>query len=91
MGKVGSSATMSLDGYIAFDDNTVGALFDWYEAGDVEVTTAMPDLTFHVTPQSAEFWHTSIAGCRRAGRRPHLFDFTDGWGGRHPVDLPAWS
>ena len=53
MGRVGSSATMSLDGYIAFDDNTIGALFDWYEAGDVEVTTATPDLTFRVTPQSA--------------------------------------
>src|SRR5689334_24012082 len=52
MGKVGSSATMSLDGYIAFDDDTVGALFDWYDAGDVEVTTAHPDLTFHVTQPS---------------------------------------
>jgi dihydrofolate reductase len=89
MGRVGSSATMSLDGYIAFDDNTIGALFDWYEAGDVEVTTATPDLTFHVTPQSAEFWHRSIAaaGALVVGRT--LFDFTDGWGGRHPIDLPV--
>ena len=89
MGKVGSSATMSLDGYIAFDDDTVGALFDWYEAGDVEVTTAHPDLTFHLTRQSADYWHQAIegAGALVVGRA--LFDVTDGWGGRHPIDLPV--
>ncbi len=89
MGKVGSSATMSLDGYIAFDDNTIGALFDWYEAGDVEVTTATPDLTFHVTPQSADFWRATIEGAGAIVVGRTLFDFTDGWGGRHPIDLPV--
>ena len=89
MGKVGSSATMSLDGYIAFDDDTVGALFDWYDAGDVEVTTAHPDLTFHVTQPSADYWRQAIegAGALVVGRA--LFDVTDGWGGRHPIDLPV--
>jgi hypothetical protein len=24
---------MSLDGFVAYDDNDPGALFDWYEAG----------------------------------------------------------
>jgi dihydrofolate reductase len=89
MGKVGSSATMSLDGYIAFDDNTVGALFDWYEAGDVEVTTATPDLTFHVTQQSADYWHRVIDGSGALVVGRTLFDFTDGWGGRHPVNVPV--
>jgi dihydrofolate reductase len=89
MGRVISSATMSLDGYIAYDDNTIGALFDWYDAGEVEVKTATPELTFHLTPQSAQFWHRSIAaaGAIVVGRT--LFDFTDGWGGRHPIDLPV--
>ena len=89
MGKVSSSATMSLDGYIAFDDNMPGPLFDWYEAGDVEVTTATPELTFRVTPQSAQYWHGSIdaSGALVVGRI--LFDVTDGWAGRHPIDLPV--
>ncbi|HEY6742809.1 MAG TPA: dihydrofolate reductase family protein [Lapillicoccus sp.] len=89
MGKVRSSATMSLDGYIAFDNNMPGPLFDWYEAGDVEITTATPELTFHVTPQSAEYWHQAIeaSGALVVGRT--LFDVTDGWGGRHPIDLPV--
>lgn len=89
MGTVGSSATMSLDGYIAFDDNTVGALFDWYDAGAVEVTTATPGLTLHLTPQSAEHWQQSIDRCGALVVGRTLFDVTDGWGGRHPIDQPV--
>ncbi|HEU5000794.1 MAG TPA: dihydrofolate reductase family protein [Lapillicoccus sp.] len=89
MGKVGSSATMSLDGYIAFDDDTVGALFDWYDSGDVEITTARSDLTFHVTQQSADYWYQAIQGSGALVVGRALFDVTDGWGGRHPIDLPV--
>ena len=31
MGQVISSAAMSLDGYIAKHDNTIGRLFDWLQ------------------------------------------------------------
>ena len=33
MGQVIASASMSLDGYIAKDDNTIGLLFDWLQNG----------------------------------------------------------
>ena len=33
MGQVIASASMSLDGYIAKDDNTIGRLFDWLQNG----------------------------------------------------------
>jgi hypothetical protein len=42
MGQVISSASMSLDGYIAKADNTIGHLFDWMQNGDVELATASP-------------------------------------------------
>ncbi len=89
MGKVIAAASMSLDGYIAKDDNTIGHLFDWYQNGDVEVPTATPDITFHLSPRSAEHWQrwTSGLGALVCGRT--LFDFTDGWGGRHTMDLPV--
>jgi dihydrofolate reductase len=89
MGKVVASASMSLDGYIAKQDNTIGRLFDWLQNGEVEIRTASPDITFHVTPQSAEHWRrwTSQLGALVCGRT--LFDFTDGWGGRHTVDVPV--
>ena len=35
MGKVVTEASMSLDGHIAKPDNTIGALFDWLQNGEV--------------------------------------------------------
>jgi dihydrofolate reductase len=89
MGTVVAQASMSLDGYIAKADNSIGRLFDWYEAGDVEVTTASPGITFHLTPASAGYWRewTDGLGAIVCGRT--LFDFTDGWGGRHTMDAPV--
>jgi dihydrofolate reductase len=64
-------------------------LFDWFQAGDVEVPTASAGVTFHLTPASAAYWQqwTSGLGAIVCGRT--LFDFVDGWGGRHPLDAPV--
>jgi dihydrofolate reductase len=89
MGTVVAQASMSLDGYIAKADNSIGRLFDWYEAGEVEIPTATPGITFHLTPASADYWRewTANLGVFVCGR--DLFDFTDGWGGRHTMDAPV--
>ncbi len=89
MGQVIASASMSLDGYIAKDDNTIGRLFDWLQNGEVEIPTATEDITFHLSPQSAEHWGRWVSrlGALVCGRT--LFDFTDGWGGRHTMDTPV--
>ena len=89
MGKVVCSATMSLDGYIAFEDNTIGHLFDWYAAGDIEVETEGDLPAFHLTKESADYWRnwTDGVGCLLVGRT--LFDFTDGWKGEHPMGVPV--
>lgn len=89
MGRVTAAAAMSLDGYIAKHDNTIGHLFDWLQNGDVECQTATPQITFHLTPQSATYWRewTSSLGALICGRT--LFDFTHGWGGRHTMDVPV--
>lgn len=51
--------------------------------------TATPVITFHLTARSAEYWRrwTSQLGALVCGRA--LFDFTDGWGGRHTMDVPV--
>jgi dihydrofolate reductase len=89
MGTVVAQASMSLDGFIAKADNSIGRLFDWYEAGEEEVATASPGLTFHLTPASARYWRewTFGLGVIVCGRT--LFDVTDGWGGRHTMDAPV--
>jgi dihydrofolate reductase len=89
MGKVTAMASMSLDGYIAKDDNTIGRLFDWLQNGDVQFATATEGMTVNLTPPSAQHWEewTSRLGSLVCGRT--LFDFTDGWGGRHTLDVPV--
>ena len=89
MGTVVAQASMSLDGYIARADNSIGQLFDWYEAGEVEVPTVTPGLTFHLTPTSAAYWREWTAGLGAVVCGRTLFDVTDGWGGRHTLDVPV--
>ena len=54
MARLVAEMTMSLDGFIALPDDSVNGLFDWYSNGPVEVPTARPDMTWHVTEASAE-------------------------------------
>ena len=89
MGKVVAQASMSLDGFIAKADNTIGHLFDWFDNGDVELRTINPDITFHLNQESfnhLQGWLDTI-GVLVCGRT--LFDFTDGWGGRHTIGVPV--
>ena len=89
MGQVVASASMSLDGYIAKHDNTIGRLFDWLQNGEVEFSTADENITFHLTPQSAEYLQRWLSGLGALVCGRTLFDFTDGWGGRHTMDVPV--
>jgi hypothetical protein len=69
MGQVVANASMSLDGYIAKDDNTIGRLFDWLQNGEVEIVTVDPGITFHLTPVSAEMWlELKVLRCRSSVR-----------------------
>jgi dihydrofolate reductase len=89
MTKIYTGATVSLDGYIAgVNESGFDLLFQWYQAGDVTVPTENPEMSFGLTPQSAE--HVAhirdATGCLVVGR--HLFNVVDGWGGRHPLGMP---
>ncbi|HVD44377.1 MAG TPA: dihydrofolate reductase family protein [Rubrobacter sp.] len=96
MGKVTSGLTMSLDGFIAGPndgpENPLGEngmrLFDWYESGDTDYVVPSGGMTFKVSSQSAEMLRGvfSSIGAIVTGRR--TFDITNGWGGRHPLDVP---
>ena len=89
MGKVQAQAIMSLDGYVAKQDNTIGSLFDWLQNGDTAIPTPAGDFTVHLTPASAEHWRqwVSSLGALVCGRT--LFDVAEGWQGRHSLDVPV--
>jgi dihydrofolate reductase len=81
---------MSLDGFIAHPDDSVGHLFDWYGNGEVEVHWPGNDMVSHVTSASATYLRDSIAkvGALVVGRR--VFDYTQGWAGSHPFGVPVF-
>ncbi|MCR6487651.1 dihydrofolate reductase family protein [Amycolatopsis sp. OK19-0408] len=81
-----ASFCTSLDGFVARPDDSVGPLFDWYTAGDVEVPMVGYPITFRVSPSSAGYLREQLASARHSafvcGRR--VFDHTHGWGGNPP-------
>ncbi len=89
MGIVQAQAIMSLDGYIAKPDNTIGSLFDWLQNGEVAVPTPAEDFTVHLSSASAQHWRqwTTSLGALVCGRT--LFDVAEGWQGRHTLDVPV--
>jgi dihydrofolate reductase len=92
MTKVVAIMSMSLDGYVADANDGVAEVFDWYFSGDVEVPTASgtSGMTFRVSAPSADHLRslTAEVGAMLTGRR--TFERADGWGGRHPWDVPAF-
>ena len=89
MGIVQAQANMSLDGYVAKQDNTIGRLFDWLQNGSIAIQTPAEDFTVHLTPPSAEHWRRWVPslGALVCGRT--TFDVAEGWRGRHTLDVPV--
>jgi dihydrofolate reductase len=82
MARVVMQAVVSVDGYVAYPDDTVGPLFDWYFNGDTELSATASGWTFRVSRTSFDhvqpFWDAIAVTV--IGR--HLFDTTNGWDGK---------
>ena len=98
MGTVGTSLSMSLDGFIAGPNDgperPLGEggerLFQWYSSGDTDYTMPSGTMAVKVSAASAAMLreaHGTI-GALVTGRR--TFDITNGWGGRHPLDVTVF-
>lgn len=85
MSNVVMYAAVSLDGYVANEQDEVGPLFDFYENGEVSYTFSDEERVFHVTPETASFFDSMIPRITSSVVGRHLFDITDGWGGRPPA------
>jgi len=84
MGKVVMYSTVSVDGFIADEEDQPGPLFDWLTSGDVPL-----DETGQLMVSQASYDHTRAywdeIGVTIAGRR--VFDLTDGWDGQPPSGI----
>jgi dihydrofolate reductase len=81
MGRTSIFAAVSLDGFIALDDDTIGPLFDWYGNGDVEVTFSDESRVFRTTAATADFLRSFAPGIAAGVMGRRLFDITNGWNG----------
>ena len=82
MSKVVMHNVVSVDGYIADNNDDIGPLFDWYFNGDTPLTE---EGSFRLTQRSAEYVRQNWAstGAMVIGRR--LFDLMNGWDGHPPA------
>jgi dihydrofolate reductase len=65
-------------------------LLAWYSGGDTEYRLPGTEMVFKVSAQTAEFLRETrrTTGALVTGRR--TFDLTNGWGGKHPLDVPVF-
>ena len=84
MGKVVMYGSVSVDGFIADDNDQPGPLFDWLTSGDVPLDA---DGVLKVSQASYDYtrpyWDT--IGATIVGR--HVFDLTNGWDGTPPAGV----
>lgn len=81
MAKVAMQAVVSVDGFIARPDDSVGPLFDWYFNGDTELATSH-GWTFRVSPASKAYVQPFWDAIKVTVIGRHLFDTTNGWDGK---------
>jgi len=89
MSRIVANMSMSLDGFVADQNDGIDQLFGWMGNGEVEVPTAVDWATFRVSPNSAEYMRRAMAGVGALIAGRHLFDITHGWGGTHPLGVPV--
>jgi len=75
MGSTVMAAAVSLDGFIAYPDDSVGRLFDWYGNGETEYHLGDEERAMRSTPQTAAFmrdhWRPRLWGAGLQPLRPH--------------------
>lgn len=84
MGKVVMYSSVSVDGFIADENDQPGPLFEWLVSGDIPLDESgalkVSQTTYdHVRP----YWDK--IGVTIVGR--HVFDMTDGWDGAPPSGI----
>jgi len=98
MGKVIANLSMSLDGFVAGPNDGLELglgeggerLFNWYFSGKTEFKMPGNEMVFKTSEASARHVQTALStmGALVTGRR--TFDITNGWNGRHTMDVPVF-
>lgn len=84
MGKVVMYGAVSVDGFVADENDQPGPLFDWLVNGDVPLDES-GELKVSQTSYDYTRPYWEQIGATVAGR--HVFDLTDGWDGKPPSGI----
>jgi dihydrofolate reductase len=80
---------VSVDGFIADENDDVGPLHEWYYSGDIPLTEGGTELVvehrFKVSAASAEYVRPMWEGMGTTVMGRHLFDLVNGWDGKPPA------
>ncbi|MEV7801791.1 dihydrofolate reductase family protein [Microbispora sp. NPDC088329] len=93
MGTVIMHNVVSVDGFIADENDDVGPLHDWYfngdtpivQGGDQQYDHSGSGSDFRVSSTSAEYVRTMWESIGTIVMGRHLFDLVNGWEGRPPA------
>jgi dihydrofolate reductase len=81
-------AVVSVDGFIADENDDVGPLFDWYFNGDMPIVAETAEerhAPFRVSKRSHEYVSAMWGSIGATVQGRHLFDLTNGWEGEPPA------
>lgn len=88
MATVVMHAVMSVDGFIADENDEVGPLFDWYFNGDqplVAEPSEQRHAPFRISSTSLAYVRPFWDSIRATIQGRHLFDLTNGWEAQPPA------
>ena len=88
MGRVTAQLAMSLDGFIADENDGCDELFGFYGSGDIPVKLSerFPELRVSQVTADLLWDSTGRTGATVVGRR--LYDITNGWNGHPGGEIP---
>lgn len=88
MSKLAAGFSVSLDGFVAEENNDTTHVFAWYFAEPIDLKTVTVD-QLELTPESKarQDEHAQGIGAIISGRR--TFDTAGAWGGKHPMGVPV--
>ncbi len=84
MGKVVMYSSVSVDGFVADENDQPGPLFDWLSSGDVPLDEGGEMKVSQMSYDYIRPYWDQI-GVTIVGR--HVFDITDGWDGKPPSGI----
>ncbi len=84
MGRVVMYRSVSVNGFVADENDQLGPLFDWLSSGDVPLDESGQLKVSQASYDYIRPYRDQI-GATRVGR--HVFDMTDDWDGKPPAGI----